>query len=268
MGPPCAAVPSGMSLTTGNAPLAATPGDSNYSIESPAHRLFMLPVTRRIRAELNGETVLDTREARLLYETGIRARLYVPVADFRPGALVASEQTTYCPFKGTATYRTVQAGDRRSENAIWVYDEPNPETPWLKGYAGVYEERFDRWLDEDDEFVGALPDPFHRVDIRHTSRHIRVTGPGDVVLADSTAALLVSETSTPDRFYLPRADVKVDLVPGERTWTCPYKGHASYWSAPGAPDVAWSYETPIAESVPLAGYISFDGEGIDVVEVS
>ncbi|MEO9174564.1 MAG: DUF427 domain-containing protein [Gaiellales bacterium] len=257
-----------MSLTTGNAPLAATPGDSNYSIESPAHRLFMLPVTRRIRAELDGRTVLDTREARLLYETGIRARLYVPVADFLKDALVASDETTYCPFKGTATYRSVRAGDRTSEDAIWVYDEPNPETPWLKGYAGVYEERFDRWLDEDDEVVGSLPDPFHRVDVRHTSRHIRVSGADGVVLADSTAALLVSETSTTDRFYLPRADVKVDLAPSDRTWTCPYKGHATYYSVPGAEDVAWSYESPLAEAAPLAGYISFAGDGIEVAEVS
>jgi uncharacterized protein (DUF427 family) len=255
-----------MSLTTGNGPLAASPGDSNYSIESPAHRLFMLPVTRRIRAELGGKTVLDTRQARLLYETGIRARLYVPVADFDQPALVASENTTYCPFKGTATYRSLRVGDRQSDDAIWVYDEPNAETPWLQGYAGVYEERFDRWLDEDDEVLGHLPDPFHRVDIRHTSRNVRVTGPDGSVLAESSAPLIVSETGLADRFYLPRADVKVALEPGTRTWTCPYKGHASYWSAPGAADVAWSYESPVAESLPLAGYVSFDGEGVEVSE--
>jgi uncharacterized protein (DUF427 family) len=256
-----------MSLTTGNAPLAAHPGDSNYSIESPAHRLFMLPVTRRIRAELAGETVLDTREARLLYETGIRARLYVPVADFAPGALVASDQTTFCPFKGTASYRSVKVGDRVSEDAIWAYDDPNPETPWLKGYAGVYEERFDRWLDEDDEIVGHLTDPFHRVDVRHTSRHVRVTTADGTVLAESTAPLLVSETSMADRFYLPRADVKVALEQSAKTWTCPYKGHATYWSAPGAADVAWSYEAPLPESLALAGHVSFDGEGVEVAEL-
>jgi uncharacterized protein (DUF427 family) len=253
-----------MSLTTGNGPLAATPGDSNYSIESPAHRLFMLPVTRRIRAELAGETVLDTRDARLLYETGIRARLYVPVADFRQDALVASEHTTFCPFKGTASYRSLRLGDRLAEDAIWVYDEPNPETPWLRGYAGVYEERFDRWLDEEDEVLGHLPDPFHRVDIRRASRTVRVTGPDGTVLAESASPLLVSETGLADRFYLPRADVRVELEQSERTWTCPYKGHATYWSAPGARDIAWSYESPVAESLPLAGFVSFDGDGVEV----
>ncbi len=75
---------------------------------------------------------------------------------------------------------------------------------------------------------------------------MRVTGPDGTVLAESTAALLVSETSLPDRFYFPRGDVQVDLAPSERTWTCPYKGHATYWSVAGAEDVAWSYETPLA----------------------
>jgi uncharacterized protein (DUF427 family) len=256
-----------MSITTGHAPLAAEPGDANFTIESPAHRLFLLPLTRRIRFQLGGETVLDTREARLLYETGIRPRLYVPVADFRDGSLARSDATSYCPFKGTASYRTVSAGGRVSEDAVWVYDEPNADAPWLAGYAGVYEERFDRILDEEDEIVGAIPDPYHRIDVRHSSRHVRVTGPDGTVLADSTSPLLVSETSTADRFYVPRADVQVALTQTETRWTCPYKGHATYWSAPGAVDVAWSYDEPIAEAAEIAGHVSFAGEGVKVEEL-
>ena len=60
------------------------------------------------------------------------------------------------------------------------------------------------------------------------------SGPDGSVLAESSAPLIVSETGLADRFSLPRADVKVALEPGVRTWTCPYKGHASYWSVPGA----------------------------------
>ena len=72
-----------MSLATADGPLSAHPADSNYEIEGPAHKIFWHPHTRRLRAELGGETVIDTREARLLYETGIRARLYVPLDDVR-----------------------------------------------------------------------------------------------------------------------------------------------------------------------------------------
>jgi uncharacterized protein (DUF427 family) len=93
-----------------------------------------------------------------------------------------------------------------------------------------------------------------------------VTGPDGSLLAESSAPVLVSETGLADRFYLPRADVLVPLEQSERTWTSPYKGHATYWSAPGAADVAWSYETPTAESQALAGLVSFDGEGIEVTE--
>jgi uncharacterized protein (DUF427 family) len=256
-----------MTLATADGPLSAHPADSNYEIEGPPHRIFWHPHTRRLRAELGGETVIDTRNARLLYETGIRARLYVPLVDVRQDALESSEQTSYCPFKGTATYRSVRAGGAVATDGLWVYDEPNAETPWLAGYAGVYEERFDRWLDEDDEVLGHLPDPYHRVDIRRSSRAVRVTGPDGTVLAESSAPLIVSETAFADRFYLPRSDVRVALQQSEKVTRCPYKGTTTYWSVPGVADAAWSYDAPLPESIRLAGYVSFEGEGIEITEV-
>jgi uncharacterized protein (DUF427 family) len=255
-----------MSLATSHGPLSAQPADSNYEIEGPAHKIFWHPHTRRLRAELAGVTVIDTRAARLLYETGIRPRLYVPLADVRQDLIEPSETTSYCPFKGTASYRSVRVGDRVATDALWVYDEPNRETHWLDGYAGVYEERFDRSLDEDDEVLGHLPDPFHRVDIRRSSRTFRVLGPDSTVLAESSSPLIVSETGISDRIYLPRADVRVPLERSEKVTVCPYKGTSTYWSVPGTPDAAWSYETPLPESVRLAGYVSFDGDGIEISE--
>jgi uncharacterized protein (DUF427 family) len=255
-----------MSLATADGPLSAHPAESNYEIEGPAHKIFWHPHSRRLRVELGGQTVIDTRAARLLYETGIRARLYVPLADVRQDLIEPSELTSYCPFKGTASYRTVRVGDRVAKDALWVYDAPNRETHWLDGYAGVYEERFDRSLDEDDEVLGHLPDPFHRVDIRRSSRRFRVTGPDSALLAESSSPLIVSETGLADRVYLPRADVRVPLERSEKVTVCPYKGTSTYWSTSGADDVAWSYERPLPESVRLAGYVSFAGEGIEVSE--
>lgn len=253
-----------MSLTRGDGPLTRDPAESNYAIEGPAHRIFFEPFTRRVRAELAGETVIDTRGARLLHETGIRARLYVPIADVRADLLEPSELTTHCPFKGDATYRSLRVGDRVAEHALWLYEHPVATAAWLEGYAGVYEDRFDRWLDEDDEVVGHLPDPYHRVDIRHTSRRLRIVGPGETLLAETSAPLVVSETGLVDRFYVPRTDVVVPLERSERVTACPYKGYATYWSAPEAPDAAWSYDAPLDESARLAGYLSFDGEGVEV----
>jgi uncharacterized protein (DUF427 family) len=188
----------------------------------------------------------------------------VPIADVRAGALEPSEQTSFCPFKGDATYRSLRVGDRVAEDALWLYEHPIATAPWLEHYAGVYEDRLDRWLDEDDEVVGYLPDPYHRVDIRHSSRTVRVTGPGEALLADTSTPLIVSETGNPDRFYVPRADVVAKLERSERVSASPYMGRTTYWSTADAPEIAWSYETPLDEAARLAGYVCFEGEGIEV----
>jgi len=70
-----------------------------------------------------------------------------------------------------------------------------------------------------------------------------------------------------NRFYLPKDDVAVPLEPSATTSTCAYKGPASYWSAPGLTDVAWSYEEPLDGATRIAGHVSFDGEGVTVAEV-
>lgn len=114
------------------------------------HDVTHTPLGRRVRLELGGETVVDTRDAILLHETGIRPRLYVPLADARAELLRPSDRHTHCPFKGDATYRSVEAGGARSEDALWVYEEPIRKAHWLRGFAGVYEDRFDRLLDEDE----------------------------------------------------------------------------------------------------------------------
>jgi uncharacterized protein (DUF427 family) len=115
---------------------------------TPGHDVTHTPLGRRVRLELGGETVVDTLDAILLHETGIRPRLYVPLADARAELLRPSDRRTHCPFKGDATYRTVEAGGARSEDALWVYEDPIPSAHWLRGFAGVYEDRFDRLLDE------------------------------------------------------------------------------------------------------------------------
>jgi uncharacterized protein (DUF427 family) len=255
-----------MGITKEDGPLAPHPAPGNYTIDGPPHRIAFTAFPRRLRAELGGETVIDTTAARLLHETAIRARLYVPLADVRSDLLRPSDTGTHCPFKGDASYRTVAVGERVSEDALWVYDDPNPETPWLRDHAGVYEERFDRWLDEEEEVIGHVRDPFTRVDVVPSSRHVRVEADGEVV-AESTRTLLLSETGLPNRFYLPREDVSAPLERSAKAMVCPYKGHSTYWSLPAVPDAAWSYEDPLDSVKAIAGHISFDPEVVTVIEV-
>src|SRR3954465_1220156 len=114
-----------MSLTQSPGPLAGQPGNTNFAIEGPKHRLLATPLPRRVRAELGGETVIDTEGAFLLHETGLKPQVYVPLADVKADALTRTDHTTHCPFKGDASYRTVTSGDgdgaRVAENALWVY---------------------------------------------------------------------------------------------------------------------------------------------------
>jgi uncharacterized protein (DUF427 family) len=257
-----------MSLTQSPGPLSGQPAPTNYALDGPKHKLLLTPLPRRVRAELGGETVIDTEDAQLLHETGLPPRLYVPLADVRADALSRTALTTHCPFKGDASYRTVTVGDGVAEDALWVYDEPLAPAAWLAGLAGVYLDRFDRWYDEDEE-VTAFPDPYHRVDIRRTSRHVEVRARGELV-ATSDRALLLSETSLDNRFYLPRADVSAALHgPTDTSSFCPYKGTASYWTlelADGTQlaDAAWSYEEPFAECSPVAGHVSFWGDDVEI----
>ena len=241
-----------MGLTTGAGPLSAhAPKEINYRLDGPAHKLLQHPFPRRIRAEFAGRTVLDSRRGVLLHETALPPRLYVPEADLDAEAFVPSDHHTHCPFKGDATYRTLRVGDREVENALWSYPDPIGEASWLAGYASLYWAVADAWYDE-DELVHGLTDPFHRIDVRAASRHVRVLA-GDTVIAESRAPLVLSETGLPNRYYLAPDEVRVPLEPTATRTHCPYKGDARYWTI-GLPDggdladAVWSYPRAAAGS--------------------
>jgi uncharacterized protein (DUF427 family) len=251
-----------MSLTLSSGPLSGSaPETVNYRIDGPAHKLLMHQFPRRVRAVLGGQTVFDTTRAMLLHETGLLPQVYVPLDDIRADLIQPTDHHTYCPFKGTASYWTVTAGGQVAENAIWGYPEPNDEAGWLEGYAGFYWNAMDEWYDEDERVEGHLRDPYHRVDVRRSSRPVRVLL-GDTVLAETTSPLLLSETGLPNRFYIPAADVRQDLLEeSDKHTVCPYKGTASYWTISAGDrklaDAVWSYPQAEGDSAAVSGYLSF-----------
>jgi uncharacterized protein (DUF427 family) len=99
----------------------------------------------------------------------------------------------------------------------------------LDGYVVLDFGAFDAWYEEDERIAGHPIDPFHRVDVRRSSRPVRIEVDGEVV-AETTRARMVFETQLPTRFYVPREDVRVELEPSPRRTFCPFKGEASYWS--------------------------------------
>jgi uncharacterized protein (DUF427 family) len=108
----------------------------------------------------------------------------------------------------------------------------------------------------------------HRITITPANLRVEVSVNGEKV-ADSNRPVLLEETGLPTRYYLPKEDVRTDLLrPTSRETTCPFKGEASYWSVAIGDEVfdnlVWSYETPIPQAEGVAGLMCFYNERVDL----
>jgi uncharacterized protein (DUF427 family) len=235
------------------------------------------PTERRLRATLGDATVLDTTRALLVWEprrispafaapaADVDAEL-LPVPDAGPGEPAPDILHPGIPFSVHST-----AGDVLSVRAGGVTREGagfRPADADLAEYVLLDFDAFDAWYEEDEQLVAHPRDPYHRVDARRSSRHVRIELDGEVI-AETTRPTLVFETSLPVRFYLPREDVRVDLRASAKRTVCAYKGEASYWSfeANGkrVDDLAWSYEEPLPDCAALTGLIAFFDDKFDVI---
>jgi uncharacterized protein (DUF427 family) len=253
-----------MGLMTGTGPLSRHPaGAFNFEPPPPGRALYLEPSPKRVRAIVGGETIADSRRAMLLQESGAQPIYYFPPDDVRSDALEPSDHHTHCPKKGDASYYTLRAGDKVLENAAWYYPEPLPDAPPIKGLIAFYFDRIDRWLEEDEEIVGHPRDPYHRIDTRASSRHVRVLRDGEL-LADSRSAVALFESNLPVRWYLPREDVVASLTASDTHTICPYKGQASYYSVGAAKDLVWYYPEPLGEAAAVRDRLCFYSERVDI----
>ncbi len=258
-----------MALTLGTGPFGPQhAGHFNGHWDGPAHTLYWEDFQPRLRAVLAGETVLDSTRAKMLHETGHLATLYVPREDVRSDLLEPTQHHTRCPFKGEASYWSLHSGDRVVDNAVWAYAEPLEEAAWLQGYVAVYPDAIDEWYVEDERVYAHVKDPYHRVDVHPSSRHVVVRHGGQVV-AESTQPLLLFETSLPVRYYLPPADVDADLLERSETVSdCPYKGAGQHWHLKlgdtTVEDAAWSLPDPLPEGLRAKDHVCFYPDKVDV----
>ena len=108
--------------------------------------------------------------------------------------------------------------------------------------------------------------PGHTITTRRHDGRVRILHDGEVV-AESDRAVDLHETGLPTRRYVPRDDVRMELLTPSRTTShCPFKGDATYFDAPGAQDVAWTYEEPIEGRGDIAGHLSFFPDRVQVSE--
>src|SRR3954471_20971788 len=186
--------------------------------------LRYVPTERRVRAD----DVVDTTRALLVWEPRRIVPSYAgPLGDLRARPAPGGEAA---PDTGGVLHPGIPfAVHTAPGEPVLVAGRAGFRLEALPGYVVLDFAAFDAWYEEDEEVFGHPRDPFHRVDVRRTSRPLRIEAAGELV-AETTRGRLVYETGLPTRFYIPREDARVELEPSAKRTYCPYKGEASYWS--------------------------------------
>jgi uncharacterized protein (DUF427 family) len=211
--------------------------------------------------------VADSKRVMLLRETGRLPVYYFPQKDVRLD-LLSPTGASQDPHLGEATRYAIRAGARGAEDAAWSYTKPAAGAPDLQGFVAFEWNKMDAWFEEDDEVYVHPRDPYKRIDVVHSSRHVRVVIGGEPV-ADTRRPRLLFETSLPTRYYIPKQDVNMGLlVPSEKHTRCPYKGLASYYSVKAGntvfEDIVWYYPYPIPECPKIENLLAFYNEKVDI----
>jgi uncharacterized protein (DUF427 family) len=220
---------------------------------------------KRVRAYLGGVPVADTTRPLLVWEKPYYPTYYFPLDDVRTELLEPdSGPAVHSPSRGDGRIFAVTAGGKEAAGAALRYGESPLEE--LRDAIRFEWDAMDAWFEEDEQVFTHPRDPYTRVDILQSSRHIRVEVDG-VTVAESAKPTLLFETGLPARYYLPKPHVRMDLlVPTDSVSHCPYKGQAEWWSVRAGDevreDLAWSYRTPLPESQKVAGLVAFYNEKV------
>lgn len=226
---------------------------------------FIVPSDRWVRVKFGDTFIADSRQTYLLVQYGL-GRLptyYFPPKNVRQDLLAVSQKQT-----GGKAFYSVEAGGQMAEMAAWRFVAPPPELKELTGYFSFVWDKMDAWYEEEEEVFVHARDPYKRVDVMPSSRHVKVVIEG-VTVAESHRPYLLFETHLPIRYYLRQEDVRMDLlIPTALHTQCPYKGLADYWSVKSGDQVlenlVWSYPDPIPEMPKIKGLYCFFNEKVEL----
>jgi uncharacterized protein (DUF427 family) len=218
-----------VALTTSRGPLGTNPAGWFYPPVAPG-TVFVEPHPMRIQAVKDGRTVIDTERALLVH---------------RPDRFLAY------------AFPPDEIGDLPSK--------PEEAAP---GYVRVRWDAVDSWFEEGRRVVTHPPNPYHRIACHPTKRRLRVEVAG-TTLVDTDDTVILFETTLPHRLYVDRSNVRMDLLRETDTSTyCAYKGVATYHAAVIGDvvvnDVAWSYDDPLPEALPIKSMLSFEPTKIHI----
>lgn len=218
---------------------------------------------KRVRAYLRGRLVADTRGPMLVWEHPYYPTYYLPAEDVQ-AKLRQTGETRHIDRVGDGDVHDVLIDGTVAEGAAVRF----PDSSAAPGLVRLEWGAMDEWFEEDEPVYVHARDPYKRVDVLASSRHVTVRI-GGVVVADSHRPHILFETGLPPRYYLPLTDVRADLLrPSERRTQCPYKGTATYWNAvidgTEHADIVWTYRTPLPESQKIAGLACFYDERVEI----
>lgn len=222
-----------------------------------------------VRVKFGSEFIADSKRVVTVTETGKLPVYYFPLADIRHKKLIKSDKRTVDLNKGEAIYWHIKTGDKVIENAAWSFPNPPENSSVISGLISFVWNKADSWYEEEEEVFVHARDPYSRIDAIPSARHVQVIVEGEIV-ADSKRPVILYETGLTPRYYLPKEDIKLDLlIPTQTQTQCPYKGFAKYWSVSingkEYKDVVWSYNDPLPEVHEIKGLLSFYNEAVDTL---
>ncbi len=242
---------------------------SEYTI-MPDYRTEFEPSPRWVRVYFNSQLIADSRKMTLLRETNHLPLYYFPKNDVRMDCLQPSNHTIHSDLKGEGIFWHVQVGDKIANNAAFTFRNPPPNGPKLEDHIAFEWKKMDAWFEEDEEVFVYARDPYKRVDVLPSSRHIKVVVDG-ITVADTKRPWLLFETGLPTRYYMPKHDARMDLLePSDTVTSCPYKGEANHYSVKIGDkvhkDLAWFYQYPTLTCSKIQGLLGFLHEKVDIYE--
>jgi uncharacterized protein (DUF427 family) len=253
-----------MGLSWQQGPLGRNPNGQFLVPGMPTRVLYAEPLRRRLRAELDGRTVVESDDAVLLFEPGRYPVAYFPAGDFADGVLTPTDHRSEHPDLGETAWFEVAGSTRTAARGAWQHVALPSHAAILNGKIALAWRAMDGFYEEDERILGHAADPYHRIDIRRSSRHLVVRA-GDRVVADTTDPLVLYESGFAPRWYVPRADVVDETLTAVDAQTfCPYKGIASYYDIEGTKGAAWSYRAPFDEMAKIADLVSFEPDRVEV----
>jgi uncharacterized protein (DUF427 family) len=223
---------------------------------------------RWVRAFVDGQVLADSKRVLLVFEPSRLPVYYFPIQDVRMERLQPSAFSEGAGGQSATARWSYQARGRGIDNIGFSQREPDASRAALKDHIAFYWSKIDAWFEEDAQVFVHPRDPYTRVDALPSSRHVKVVLDGEVV-AETHHPVLLFETGLPTRYYIPRLDVRQDLLePTSTSSQCPYKGKAIYWSVRVKdriyPDLVWSYPFPIPECPRIEQLLAFYNEKVDL----